>query len=108
MKRLTEIGYFDLFRFKRKVINLSIKLSTFPEECKIAKSKPIFKKGTMTNPKNYRPISHLPLVSNIIENSIHFQIKGDLNKKKLIYMYQSDFRTDYSTDFCLAEMINFV
>ena len=62
----------------------------------------------MTNPKSYRPISHLPLVSNITEKSIHFQIKGDLNKKKLIYMYQSGFRTNYSTDFCLAELINFV
>ena len=29
----------------RNIINLSIKLSTFPEECKIAKLKPIFKKG---------------------------------------------------------------
>ena len=29
----------------RNIINLSIKLSTFPEECKITKLKPIFKKG---------------------------------------------------------------
>ena len=44
------------------IINLSIKLSTFPEECKIAKLKPIFKKGARADPKNYRPISFLPLV----------------------------------------------
>ena len=37
----------------RNIINVSIKLSTFPEECKIAKLKPIFKKGTWTDPKNY-------------------------------------------------------
>ena len=73
----------------RNIINLSIKLSTFPEECKIAKLKPIFKKGARTDPKNYRPISLLPLVSKIIEKSIHFQIEDLLNKKKLIYMYQS-------------------
>ena len=63
------------------IMNLSIKLSTFPEECKIAKLKPIFKKGARTDPKNYRPISLLPLVSKIIENSIHFQIEDFLNKK---------------------------
>ena len=33
----------------RKIITLSIKLSTFSEECKIAKLKPIFKKGAKTD-----------------------------------------------------------
>ena len=63
------------------IINLSIKLSTFPEECKIAKLKPIFKKGARTDPKNYHPISLLPLVSKIIEKSIHIQIEDFLNKR---------------------------
>ena len=92
----------------RNIINLSIKLSTFPEECKIAKLKPLFKKGAKTDSKNYRPISLLPLVSKIIEKSIHFQIEDFLNKKKLIYMYQSGFRTNHSTDLCLAQLIDFV
>ena len=68
----------------RNIINLSIKLSTFPEECKTSKLKPIFKKGARTDPKNYLLISLLPLVSKIIEKSIHFQTEGYLNKKKLI------------------------
>ena len=70
--------------------------------------KPIFKKGARTDPKNYRPVSLLPLVSKIIEKSIHFQIEDFLNKKKLIYMYQSGFRTNHSTDLCLAQLIDFV
>ena len=37
----------------RKIINLSIKLSPFPEECKIAKLQPIFKKGARADLKNY-------------------------------------------------------
>ena len=68
----------------RNIINLSIKESTFPEEYTIAKSQPIFKKGTKTYPRNYRPISLLPLVSIMIEKSIHFQIT--LIKKR-IFMY---------------------
>ena len=66
------------------IINLSIKLSTFPEECKIAKLKPIFKKGARTDPKNYCLISFLQLLSKITEKSIHFQIEDFLNKIKLI------------------------
>ena len=66
----------------RNIINLSIKLSTFPEECKIAKLKPIFKKRVRTDPKNYRSISLLPLLSKIIEKSIHFQVEYYLNNEK--------------------------
>ena len=66
----------------RNIINLSIKLSTFPEEYKIAKLKPIFKKGARTDPKNYRSISLLPLVSKTIEKSIHFQVEYYLNNEK--------------------------
>ena len=72
------------------IINLSIKLSTFPEECKIATLKLIFKTGARTDP-NYRPISLLPLVSKITKTSIHFRIENYLDKKKLIYRYQSGF-----------------
>ena len=42
------------------IINLSIKLSTFPDKCKITKLTPLFKKGSKTNPKNYRPNSGVP------------------------------------------------
>ena len=80
----------------RNIINLSIKLSTFSKECKIDKLKPIFKKRSRTDPQNYHPISLLPLVSKIIEKPIPFQIEEYLNKKKLIYIYQSGFRTNHS------------
>ena len=40
-----------------QICNLSISMSTFPEECKIAKLKPLFKKGSKIEAKNYRPIS---------------------------------------------------
>ena len=59
-------------------INLSIKLSTFPDECKIAKLKSIFKKGARADSKNYRPISLLPLLSKIIENQFTFKLKTTL------------------------------
>ena len=54
-----------------QICNLSIKYWIFPSDCKIAKLKPLFKKGSKTDPKNYRPISLLPLVSKLIETVIH-------------------------------------
>ena len=38
-------------------------ISKFPEGCKTAKVRPIFKKDKNTEPKNYRPISLPPVMS---------------------------------------------
>ena len=86
----------------RNIINMAIKLSTIPGEYKIAKLKPI-KKVVRTDLKSLQLHSLLPLVSKIIEKSIHFQIEDYFNKKNLIFMYQSGFRTNHLTDFCLAQ-----
>ena len=43
--------------------NLSITSGKFPDSCKIAKLKPIYKKGPLTEASNYRPISLLTLIS---------------------------------------------
>ena len=74
------------------IIILSIKLSTFPDKCKIAKLTPLFKKGTKTNTKNYKPISLLPLISTLIKKAIHIQTQEYLDKNVLIYKFQSGFR----------------
>ena len=66
-----------------QICNLSIKLSTLPDECKIAKLKPLYKKGKKTNPKNYRPISLLPVISKILEKVIHDQSMDFVTKKNV-------------------------
>ena len=71
-----------------QICNLSIKYSTFPNDCKIAKLKPLFKRGSKTDPKNYHPISLLPLISKIIEKIIHDQTQNFLDKNNVIYRYQ--------------------
>ena len=43
-------GVHVLARPISQLCNLSIKLNSFPRSCKIAKVKPLFKKGSKTNP----------------------------------------------------------
>ena len=85
-----------------QLCNLSISSGTFPNAFKIAKLKPLFKKGTTTDPKNYRPISLLPLISKVPERVIHEQTTEFLDKHKILYEFQSGFRKNHSTDFCLS------
>ena len=47
-----------------QICNLSIKLHSLPRNCEIAKVKPLFKKGSKTNPQNYCPISLLLVTKN--------------------------------------------
>ena len=74
-----------------QLYNLSIKLHSLPRNCKIAKVKPLFKKGSKTNPQNYRPISLLPLLSKIIERIVHDQTEEFFIKDKLLYRFQPGF-----------------
>ena len=64
--------------------NLSVRLikggSKVPDECKIAKLKQLYKKYKKTNPKNYKQISLLPVISKILEKVIHEQTMHFANK----------------------------
>ena len=79
-----------------------MKRSEFPFDCKIAKLKPLYQKGSKTDPQNYRPVSFLPLVSKVIQKVIHNQTEIFLSKDKILYKYQSGFRKSFSTNSCLT------
>ena len=81
-----------------ELCNLSILQSKFPDGCKQAKLKPLFKKGSKDDAKNYRPISLLPQLSKIIEKIIHGQVQKYLDENRILYRYQSGFRAHHSTD----------
>ena len=71
-----------------------MKSSKLPLDCKIAKLKLLYKKGSKTDPKNYRPVSLLSLVSKVIEKVIHNHIHNILKKcigfsEKLISWFES-------------------
>ena len=97
----TTEGY--LFNILKNVeVNLSMTLGSFPDACKIAKVKPLFKKGSKTDPSNYRPISLLPLLPKVFERVVLNQTEEFLSLNKVLYDYQSGFRKNHSTDTCLS------
>ena len=85
-----------------KIRKLSIKYSVFPTDCQVAILKPLYQKCSTTLPRNYWPISLLPLISKIIEIVIHDQTQAFLDENKILYRFQSGFRKNFSTDSCLS------
>ena len=69
-----------------QLINISIFSSTFPDLCGIAKLKALYKKGSKTDPKNYRPISLLPILSKTFEKVIHLQTAAFLYINNILYV----------------------
>ena len=61
----------DIFSRFQVNFNNAVKTSAFPEQLEYADVKPIFEKDSLTDEKNYRPISILPIVSKIYERCIN-------------------------------------
>ena len=85
-----------------ELYNLSMTLGGFPDAFKIAKVEPLFKKGSKTDPSNYRPISLLPLSSKVFQRVVLDQIEEFFSFNKVLYDYQSGFRKNRSTNTCLS------
>ena len=77
-------------------------MNTFPSAFKLAKVKPLLKKGWKTNISNYWPISLLSILSKVIEQVVHKQTTKFLNDNNIFYKYQSGFRNNHSTDLFLS------
>ena len=89
------------------IINMSISENYVPDNMKIARVKPLFKKNSNLDVGNYRPVSILSIVSKILEKSVYSQLKKFLIDNNL-YELQSGFRNSYSTDTCLIHLIDHV
>ena len=79
------------------ILNLSITTNTVPKIWKIARILPIHKSGDITLPENYRPISILPVLSKLLERSVHTQLLDFLEKNFLLNDWQFGYRQKRST-----------
>ena len=81
-----------------KICNISISSELFPSDSKFSKLKPLYEKGSKTNPEKFRPISLLPLISKVIERIVYDQADNFLLQNNVLYNYQSGYRKSPSTD----------
>ena len=86
------------------ILNLSIKDSRFPEPWKRAKVIPLLKKGDPLDPKNYRPVALLPVISKILERAIFQQLITYLNENSLLHPNHHGSRRGHNTATALIQM----
>ena len=88
------------------IINQSLLTGIFPEALKIAKVKPLYKKGCKKCLNNYRPISLLPTISKLFERVLYAQLYDFFNINNLLCEQQYGFRSQHSTELATLKLVD--
>ena len=80
-----------------EIMNMCIAQGSFPDSLKTAKLVPIFKKGSLWEVSNYRPISLLPAISKIFEKLINTQLTEQIEDNDILPNTQFGFRKGKNT-----------
>ena len=80
----------------------------FPEELKVGKITPIYKKGNTELLENYRPVSTLPIFGKIFEKLIYARLYSFLTAKNILHENQYGFRKGHSTSHALHSSVEFI
>ena len=87
------------------LINLPLQTGIVPLNWKVAQETPLYKKGDKTEASNYRPISILPILSKILEKSVHYQLVNYLEQYSLLserhYGYRKKGSTELATEYLI-------
>lgn len=90
------------------LMNNILSTGNFPEELKVAKITPIFKKGSRSEFGNYRPISVLNTFSKIVEKIIKSRLIGFVEKNFKFDKYQYGFQTKSNTLSTTSDLIEYI
>ena len=86
------------------IINLSISSGKFPTDWKKSKVVPLHKKEDPLNPKNYRPVAIIPILSKVLERVIFNQMIEYRNVNNLLHPNHHAYRTQHNTTTALIQM----
>ena len=81
--------------------NYLMRIGQFPDQLKLGKISPIFKKGNEELMENYRPVSTLPILSKIFEKIIYTRLYNYFVSQGILYDKQFGFRKNHSTTHAL-------
>ena len=87
------------------ILNLSIQSNKFPTKWKIAKVVPLYKgKGSKVDPKNYRPVAILPILSKVLERAMFQQLVTYMDVNKFFNPNHHAYRSFHSTTTAMLQM----
>ena len=97
----------DLSPIIARIINLSLEISTMPCVYKTAIVKPLLKKPSLDRiASNYRPVSNLPYISKLIEESVIRQLSSHMVIIGLGEVLQCAYKTGHSTKTALTQVFD--
>ena len=88
------------------IFDISLHAGSVPDDLKIAKVVPFYKKDKPELLINYRPVFVLPCFSKIIGRIVHERCYDFLTKKNILYKRQYGFRNKHSTYMAVLDFIN--
>ena len=88
------------------IFNLSLLTGNVPDQLKIAKVIPIFKKDDADIFSNYRPVSVLPCFSKVLERLVFNRCIEFIDKNNLLNEKQFGFRANHSTNMAIMQLVD--
>ena len=85
------------------IFNSSLVNNKVPDDWKISRVTPLFKRGKRSNMNNYRPISIISVVAKVFERLVYDQLSNYLTEYGILTQSQSGFRKFHSTVTALLE-----
>ena len=86
------------------IFNLSFCTGIHPDILRIAKTIPVFKKGSRLQVSNYRPISLLSNINKILEKLVYSRLYKFLSDNNCFYNLQFGFRAKHSVNHALINI----